>query len=319
MNHDKSKIASLPELKIKTAKAPDVTHSKSGGKEMTQKVNGSISSTTNRNKEKVSHHIDGDDSTVIDKNVVMLESIPTVNLSEGNTAVQKENDGFFKIERKTEMVSDYAAIRAPVSSLNVDPLDKEHQILQRPPAYKVQKGNLSNTEKESSKFPSSNVIEKPYQAPFARVSSLEDPCTEILEYGRAPPTSMQAAATESENVRALVADAKNLKLEKIPEVLDKPQIKESSKGFRRLLKFGRKNHSSATSEHSIDSDSVSINGSEVDDLVPNAASSSEVHTLKNLISQDETLTAGNTPQKSSRSFSLLSPFRSKTSEKKYIA
>ena len=47
MNHDKSMIASLPELKIKTAKSPDVTHNKSGGNEMTQKVNGSISSTTN--------------------------------------------------------------------------------------------------------------------------------------------------------------------------------------------------------------------------------------------------------------------------------
>ena len=134
---------------------------------------------------------------------------------------------------------------------------------------------MSNTEKESSKFMSSNVSEKPYQAPFARVSSLEDPCTKISEYGRAPPISMQAARTESENVRALVANSKNLKLEKIPEVLDKPKVKESSKGFRRLLKFGRKNHSSATSERRIESDSVSVNGFEADELVANTASSSE--------------------------------------------
>ncbi|XWS39167.1 hypothetical protein CRYUN_Cryun18bG0026800 [Craigia yunnanensis] len=323
MNHDKSLIASLPELKIKTTKAPDVTHSKSGGNEMTQKVNGSVSSFSdvtepNRNKVKVSLHTEGDDSTVIEKTVVMLEcekpSISTVNSSEGTTAVQKKNDGIFKIGRKTEMVSDYTAIRAPVSSLNVNALNKEHQIQQRPQAYEVQKGNVSNTEKESSKFTSSSVTEKPYQAPFARVSSLEDSCTEISEYGRAPPTSLQAAATESENVRAVVADS-NLKLEKIPEVLDKPKVKESSKGFRRLLKFGRKNHSS---ERSIESDSVSVNGSEADELVANTASSSEVHTLKNLISQDETPTAGNTPQKSSR-FSLLSPFRSKSSEKKFTA
>ena len=144
MNHDKSLIASLPELKIKTTKAPDVTHSKSGGNEMTLKVNGSISSSSsvtepNRNKVKVSLHTDGDDSTVIEKTVVMLEkpSIPTVNSSEGTTAVQKENDGIFKIGRKNEMVSDYAAIRAPVSSLNFDALDKEHQIQQRPQAYEV--------------------------------------------------------------------------------------------------------------------------------------------------------------------------------------
>ncbi|XP_022760301.1 COP1-interacting protein 7-like [Durio zibethinus] len=322
MNHDKSMIASLPELKIKTTKAPAVTHNKSGGNEIPQKVNGSISSATNvtepnRNKDKVSLRIDENDSTVIEKTVVMLEcqkpSIPTVNSSEGTTAEPKENDGIFKIGRKTEMVSDYAAISPPVSSLNED------HIQQRPQAYEVQKGNVSNTEKESSKFTSSSATENPYQAPFARVSSLEDPCTEISEYGRAPPISTQAAATESESVRALVANTKNLKLEKIPEVLDKPQVKESSKGFRRLLKFGRKNHSSATSEHSMDPDSVSVNGSEADELVANTASSSEVHTLKNLISQDETPTAGNTPQKSSRSFSLLSPFRSKNSEKKLTA
>ena len=90
---------------------------------MTQKVNGSISSTTNvtkpnRDKDKVSLQNDGDDSTVIEKTVVMFKcekpSIPTVNSSEGTTAVQKENDGIFKIGRKNDMVSDYAAIRAPV-------------------------------------------------------------------------------------------------------------------------------------------------------------------------------------------------------------
>ncbi|KAL4296975.1 hypothetical protein GQ457_12G004340 [Hibiscus cannabinus] len=302
VNHDKSKIASLPELKIKTTKAPDVTSSKSGGTE-------SISLTADanepsRNKEKVSLHTDGDYNTVVEKTVVLLESIPAVNSSEGTTIVQKENNGIFKNRGETEVVSDYAAIHAPVSSLNLEAFGKEHQ---------VQKGNVSNTEKELSKFTSTSVTENQYQAPLARVSSLEDPCTGISEYDRAPPASMQAATTDSENVRALVVDTNNLKLEKIPEVLDNHQVKESSKGFRRLLKFGKKNHSSARSEHSVDSNS------EAEELGVNTASYREVHTLKNLISQDETLTAGNTPQKSSRSFSLLSPFRSKTSEKKYMA
>ncbi|XP_039000097.1 COP1-interacting protein 7-like isoform X2 [Hibiscus syriacus] len=318
VNHDKSKIASLPELKIKTTKAPDVTSSKSKGNAMTQKVTGSISSTTDvnepsRNKEKVPLNGDEDDSTVVEKTVVMLESIPAVNSSEGTTVVQKENDGIAKIRRETEMTSDYAAIHAPVSSLNLEALDKEHQIQQKPQAYEVQKGNISSTEKESSKFTCTSVAENQYQAPLARASSLEDTCTEISEYDRAPPASMQAATIDSENVRALVADTNGLKLEKIPEVLDKPQVKESSKGFRRLLKFGKKSHSSTRSEHSVDSNS------EAEELVVNAVSSSEVHTLKNLISQDETLTTGNTPQKSSRSFSLLSSFRSKTNEKKYSA
>ncbi|PPD85631.1 hypothetical protein GOBAR_DD17401 [Gossypium barbadense] len=318
MNHDKSKIASLPELKIKTTKDPNVTDNKSGGNGMTQKVSGSTSSTIDvaepsRNTDKGSLNIDGDDGTVIEKTVVMLESIPTVNSSEATTLEQKENNGIFKIGRETEMVSDYAAIRAPVSSSNLDAVDKEHQIQPKPQAYEIQKGNVSNTDKELSKFTCTSVTEKQYQAPLARVSSLEDPCTEISEYDKAPPTSMQVATTDSENVRALVADTKNLKLEKIPEVLDKSQVKEPSKGFRRLLKFGKRNHSSARSEHSIDSNN------EADELVANGASSSEVQSLKNLISQDETPTADNTPQKSSRTFSLLSPFRSKTSEKKYMA
>ncbi|XP_039043678.1 uncharacterized protein LOC120182928 [Hibiscus syriacus] len=267
VNHDKSKIVSLPELKIKTTKAPDITSNKSEGNAMTQKVTGSISSTTDvnepsRNKEKVSLNGDEDDSTVVEKTVVMLESIPAVNSSEGTTHL----------------------IRTPDS--------QNHELMRF-------KGNVSNIEKDSSKFTCTSVAENQYQAPLARVSSLVDPCTEISKYDRASPTCMQAPSTiDSGNVRALVVDTSDLKLEKISEVLDKPQ---------------KKNHSSTRSEHSVDSNS------EVEELVVNAVSSSEVHTLKNLISQDKTLTAGNTPQKSSRSFSLLSPFRSKTSEKKYSA
>lgn len=134
---------------------------------------------------------------------------------------------------------------------------------------------MSNTEKELSKFTSSSVTEKPYQAPLARVSSSEDPCTEVSDHARAPPTRLQAAVKESEGVRARVADSKNLKLEKIPEVPDKHKVKESPKGIRRLLKFGRKNHSSATSEYSIESDSVGVNDSPTDEFVTNRASTSE--------------------------------------------
>ncbi|KAK8548645.1 hypothetical protein V6N13_054577 [Hibiscus sabdariffa] len=262
VNSDISKIASLPELKIKTTKAPNVIHSNSGGNEMTQKVNGNISSTTdftelNKNPGKVSFDINGDDSTVIEKSIVMLErekpSVPTVNSSAGTATVQKGDDGFYKIGMKTEkMVSE-----------------------QRSRAYEVQKVNVSNTKKESSKFTSSNVTRKPYQAPFVQVSSSEASQSEVPENSRAPPTRLQAAATKSESVRAHMADSRNLKLEKILDVSDKPQVKESSKGIRRLLKFGRKNHSSATSKPCIDSDSVGVNGSLADELVTNPASSSK--------------------------------------------
>ncbi|XP_039063303.1 uncharacterized protein LOC120207988 [Hibiscus syriacus] len=288
-------------LKIKITKAPDITPSKSRGNEMTQKVNGSISSTIDvKNPDKVSYDVNRDDGTVIEKTIVMLErekpSVPTINSSEGTATVQKGYDGFNKIGRKTEkMVSDYAAPRAPVSS--VDTLDKIHWIQQRSLAYEVQKVNASNTKKELSKVTSSSVTGKPDEGPFARVSSSEPPQSEVPENSRASPTRLQATVTESESVRARVADSKNLKLEIIPEVSDKLQVKESSKGFWRLLKFGKKNHSSATSEPCIKSDGVIINGSLADELVANHGSSSKVRTLKNLLSQDENPTASITPKK----------------------
>lgn len=138
--------------------------------------------------------------------------------------------------------------------------------------FQVTTENPSNSEKESPKLSTIQVAEKPYQAPFARVSSLEDPCTGNSEYGKAPPTSFQTLATGSETLKAHVSDSKSLKLEKIPEALDKPQIKESSKGFRRLLKFGRKSHT--TGERN-ESDNGSVNDSEADDNVAKTASSSE--------------------------------------------
>lgn len=90
---------------------------------------------------------------------------------------------------------------------------------------------------------------------------MEDPCTRNSEYGRAP-TSIVAG---TEMVKARVSDGNNMKLEKIPEALDKPQTKESSKGFRRLLKFGKKNHSSSTGDRNVDSDNISFISSETDD------------------------------------------------------
>ena len=103
---------------------------------------------------------------------------------------------------------------------------------------------------------------------------MEDPCTGNSEYGKAPPSS-EIMTTGTETVKALVSDSRNSRLEKIPESLEKPQVKDSSKGFRRLLKFGRKNHSSATGERNIESDNASIISSEADDFGTNTASTSE--------------------------------------------
>ncbi|VVA16109.1 PREDICTED: COP1-interacting [Prunus dulcis] len=317
VNYDKSKAATLPELKIRTSKGPDVDQSTSTTRGTTQKDN-SLKSTSEgaqlkRNDDKISHHNDGDDNTVIEKTVVMLEkpSIPIVHTSEESLWDEKGHN----IREKTEVVSEYAAIRAPVYPPTIATIDREptNDLLKQ--QVQSHEAARSNMEKEPEIFSSNSTVEKPYQVPYVRVSSLEDLCTHNSEYGKAPPTSLETGATGTVTMKALVSDSSNLKLEKIPEAIERPQVKESSKGFRRLLKFGRKNHGSSSGERNVESDNVSTNGSEVDDNGINTVSSSEVFTLKNLISQDETPNSGAT-LKSSRHFSLLSPFRSKTSEKK---
>ncbi|CAN6725971.1 unnamed protein product [Malus baccata var. baccata] len=314
VNYDKSKAATLPELKIRTPKGPDAAQSTSTTKGTTQKDN-SVKSTSEggqlrRNDDKNSHRSDQDDNPGIEKTVVMLEnpSIPIVHAYEEKLGDVKGQS----IREKSEDVSEYAAIRAPVSPLTTDTINREptHDLLQQ----KIQshEGTVSNMQKEAAKSPSNSIVGKPYQAPYVRVSSLEDPCTQNSEYGKAPP-NLETVATGTVTIKAFVSESSNL--EKIPEAIERPQAKESSKGFRRLLKFGKKNHGSSSGERNVESDYVSINGTEAADNGTNNVSSSEVFTLKNLISQDETPNSSST-LKSSRHFSLLSPFKSKTSEKK---
>ncbi|KAF9673575.1 hypothetical protein SADUNF_Sadunf10G0038500 [Salix dunnii] len=322
MNHDKSMVASLPELKTKTTKRHEVAPGNSAAKEISQKMNKSKSISTSKSTElkqngnKISHHSDGDDNPIIEKTVVLeceKPSIPSVHASEQKIEVQDGHSNSYKIVEKTETVVDYAAIRAPVSPFTMDGIDRnhtEHRLPNHPRAHEAASEHANHSEKELPKLSSTHIAEKPYHPPYARVSSMEDHCTENSEHGKATPASLQTHSACAETIKGHVSDLKSLKLEQIPEVLVKPQTKESSKGFKRLLKFGRKSHTAG--ECNVESDNVSLNGSEMDD---NAASSSGVHTLKNLISQDETPTAGSN-QKTSRHFSLLSPFRSKSGEKK---
>lgn len=116
---------------------------------------------------------------------------------------------------------------------------------------------MGGSGKESIKFSNIAISEKTYQASHARVSSFEDPHTRNLEYGKAQPTNLESTATTSVAVRAHFSGYRDLKLEKIPEVLEKPQVKKSPKGFKHLLMFGKKNHSSAACECNADSDNIS--------------------------------------------------------------
>ncbi|RZB87881.1 COP1-interacting protein 7 isoform C [Glycine soja] len=326
VSHDKSKTAALPELKIRTSKASDVPQNRTAVKEKAHKLNDDKSSMNSRGtmpKKKeigTSSNDDGDDNPVVEKTVVMLECekpyVPPIHGSEENFDIPKKQYDNDEVTEKTETTSNYAAIRAPVSPFSMDITDKEtseNQSHLQPISTEVK---MDNIEKETSKSSSLCIAGETYHAPYARVSSMEDPSTRNSEYGKAAPSSLETAAIGVETVKVHVSNIGNSTLEKIPEAIEKPQVKESSsKGFRRLLKFGKKSHSSAAERHT-ESDNVSIDD-EADEVGTNS-SSNEVHTLKNLISQDETPTASTTQQKSSRSFSLLSPFRGKNSEKKIM-
>ncbi|KAJ6719404.1 COP1-INTERACTING PROTEIN-LIKE PROTEIN [Salix purpurea] len=214
MNHDKSKVASLPELKTKTTKRHEVAPGNSAAKEMSQKMNKSKSISTSKSPElkqngnKISHQSDGDDNPIIEKTVVL------------------------ELE-KTETVVDYAAIRAPVSPLTMDGIDRnhiEHQLPNHPRAHEAASEHASHSEKELPKLSSTHIAEKPYHSPYARVSFMEDHCTENSEHGKATPASLQTHSAGAETIKVHVSDLKSLKLEQIPEASVKPQSKESSKG-----------------------------------------------------------------------------------------
>ncbi|CAA2997406.1 Hypothetical predicted protein [Olea europaea subsp. europaea] len=319
VNLDKTKAATLPELKIKTTKSPlNIGHNKSAVKG-THKLNGIKPTESSENVEvsvndpDTTYHSDVEDNPIVEKTVVMLEyekpSIPILHSSEEKMGLQCQHNDSHDTGEKSGMITAFAAIHtvsSPMDGVDRDPLPSEDQNQSH--SYEVKK--------DYSDDPSgaANTIsaEKPYQAPYARVSSIEDPCTGNSEYGNAPTASSELMSRVEQTTSAHVPDVKILRVGKNPETSEKTRVKES-KGLRRLLMFGKKNNSLTALDRSVESDSTSF---EQDDIGGRTASSSEVHTLKNLISQDGTPTASNASQKCSRHFSLLSPFRSKTSEKK---
>ncbi|KAK4427824.1 COP1-interacting protein 7 [Sesamum alatum] len=322
INLDKSKAATLPELKIKTS----TTHINAGENISSvedQKVNGIKPSSFCENAELngsnciTAHQTDADENTVIEKTVVMLEyekpSIPPLHSSEGKSEVTNRRYDDGDTGAKSDVISELAPIHGPASPM--DGVDGDPKICQ----LQNQLGNSNEVrtvyqEQVPPNCANIAVAEKPDRDVSAHDSSVEDPCTGQASCGKSPQVSSGVVA-RVETVKAHIPDIKTLKLDKNP-VLEKTLSKEPSKGLRRLLKFGKKNHTSSYVDQSFDSECTSVDGTEHDDSARNTASTSEVGTLRNLIWQDETPTAGNASQKISRHFSLLSPFRSKTNQKK---
>ncbi|XP_010906787.1 uncharacterized protein [Elaeis guineensis] len=321
---DKSKSATLPELKIRTSKGPSNTvQNKSAAKVTSQKGVGSktsqasVTTKAKRTDDKTSRLSNIDDNLVIEKTVVMLENevvpAPAVQASEVMIGINDRTYGADKIGN-TGLDSEYAAIRAPPSPIIVGEIENsaEHKLDDELNSYEVV---IDYSKEEPQKFSNTTAIEKPYQAPYARTTSLEDPTASNVEYAQLPHVlNSEMATMHSKSIKARVpnfAMGSNF-VDHTNESREKPRSKET-KGFRKLLNFGRKNHNSATGEGNQESDASSV-----DEQTLAAASSNDVHMLKNLISQDDSH-AGGTSAKVSRPFSILSPFRSKSSDKKVSA
>ncbi|KAL5066888.1 hypothetical protein RYX36_017775 [Vicia faba] len=314
VNYDKGKIATLPELKIRISKESHSDKPSINSEGALQKKSGM----------ELSSMDDGDDNPIIDKNIVMLECekpcAPDINdkKSREKLAIAKRQFDNGIVMEKTETVSSYDAVCAPTSSLRANVVDieaLENQSQVKPVSLKVK---MNNTVKESSKSSSTStrVAEETYRASYSRGSLLESRFTRNSEHGKAPPASLETASIGVETFRAHASETRNSTLAKIPEVNENPQVKESPKGLRRLLKFGRKNHN-ASNGRNMESNHAIIDGSEANEIGANG-SSGEVFTLKNLLSRDETHSTNAAPQKSTRSFSLLSSFRSNIREKKIM-
>lgn len=297
---DKKKAATLPELKIRTTKeSSDLPQDKPAGEDIAKEKNDRPSVAS----EGIESYKNDLDENIIEKTVVMLEKekpyLAVPNSSSENLVVE-ECDSIDSVEK-----TDYGSTRDPPSPFE--------GFIRAPAPSRLQE--LSNSHETGTSYADdtpkfANIGSTVYRAPYARVSSIEDPCTRNLEFVKAPPSSSDIRSTVKEIAKAYAPDIHTVRVDNNPEAAERTQVKESPKGFKRLLRLGKKNHTSAGAE----SNGASMNSIKQDDSATNASLPSEVFTLKNLISQDETPPAGNVSQKSR--LSLLSPFRSKTSEKR---
>lgn len=123
---------------------------------------------------------------------------------------------------------------------------------------------------ESQKSLSLATLGGPYQAPFARLSSIEDSAAKNSTYTEPLPAYASETATHAETITARVPNSSYISsIDQAQETHEKPRTKES-KGIRKLWKFGRKSHASASSEGNPDPDAWSV-----DDAAVGAVSSND--------------------------------------------
>lgn len=109
---------------------------------------------------------------------------------------------------------------------------------------------MTECPKDESEKPTLAAMEKPYQAPFARVTSLENASEDSPLPVRESESLVHADSIKARVPEPVYAVVGN-------EVTEKPRSKEP-KGLRKLLKFGRKSHTSSSTEGVMDSDASSV-------------------------------------------------------------
>ncbi|XP_037444754.1 COP1-interacting protein 7-like [Triticum dicoccoides] len=306
MQLDETKSAALPELKVKSPRTPAavVVKNKAAAKVAKEAPRvGPKAHATSESRDgkkssngKVSRVSSSDDNVVVEKTVVMLEnevvSTPPVVLPPGRSA-ESETRSDDRMDYPS-LEQEYVAIRAPPSPVDLpeDANPTIHASDSQLNSYEVDVPEYKKDELEKP-APLAPMEEKPYEAPFARVTSLEDASSKTPAYNHHPlPAQEPETLARAASVRARVPEpaAYAVSAEETHGENGKPRSKEP-KGFRKLLKFGKKSHTST-----MDSDASSVD----------EAPAGDGSMLKNLISQDDS--AGSS-YKASRSFSLLAPFR----------
>ncbi|XP_057546968.1 COP1-interacting protein 7 [Amaranthus tricolor] len=309
LNIDKLKSSVVSEVKVRVSKTSAVNVQRKPAEEITQKSDDIITRNLSKDLANVSSHQDVDDNPIVEKTVVMLEREKPAALVfdalKDRVGAHMQSNAHNEVGKPEED----PAVPPPASPIiAVKEVDKlTSNCVGKEPSHT----RLIEAEKVS---PSVDTHKKTHHAPQARPSSLEDPSMAVSDYGKAPPASVERESAGLQTTKAQLSDTQRPGLINTSDAYSgKSQGKESSKGFKRLLMFGKKN--TPTNERKIETDEGNLNGFVVDDHSLNG-SSSEVFTVKSLLIHEESSSAGTTPKKSSRPFSLLSHFRSKNSEKK---
>lgn len=130
INLDRSKAATLPELKMKTPKSHVNTGENISAVKDRQKVRSSMfpenAELSAKNCSKT-HQIDADDNPIVEKTVVVLEcekpSLPTLYSSEGKPEVWNQQHNDCDKGEKSNVISESGPTHAPLSSM--DGVDRE--------------------------------------------------------------------------------------------------------------------------------------------------------------------------------------------------